>query len=94
MGGCDRAAVSALRATEIVQMLYPLGHHVGYLHFYNSSLSLFAVVQSRGFFFAARWGEDEKYDECPELSPYGIIESINANNELVSGRRREVVCTA
>jgi len=39
-------------------------------------------------------GEVEKYDEWPELSPYGIIESINANNELVSGRRREVVCTA
>ena len=82
-----------LRATEIVQMLYSLAHHVGYLHFDNSNLSLFAVVQSR-VFFCDQMGEVEKYDEWPELSPYGIIESINANNELVSGRRREVVCTA
>jgi hypothetical protein len=48
-----------------------------------------------GVFFVTSWGggEVEKYDEWPELSPYGIIESINANNKLVSGRRREVVCT-
>jgi len=59
--------------------------------FHNTILSLFAVVQSRVFF--DQMGEVEKYDEWPELSPYGIIESINANNELVSGRR-EVVCTA
>jgi hypothetical protein len=47
-----------------------------------------------GFYFCDQLGEVEKYDEWPELSPYGIIESINANNELVTGRRREVVCTA
>jgi hypothetical protein len=40
------------------------------------------------------WGRVKKYDEWPELNPYGIIESINANNELVNGRRRELVCTA
>jgi hypothetical protein len=40
-------------------------------------------------------GEGEKKnDEWPELNPYGIIESINANNELVNGRRRDDVCIA